>query len=151
MPNRRRAILALVIGVALVPGLTACSGNPIENLIHNATGGDVELGGSSVPKGFPAEVPLYDGEVLYGIAVGDEGAKAFNVTIRVPEGAGEQIQADLQNAGFTLVGGSDPSGEGGAAYDGADWGVLVVITKDGDGWVANYTVTPKDTDSGTTS
>ncbi|BDZ44604.1 hypothetical protein [Naasia aerilata] len=113
MQNRRRAVLAVLIGVALAPGLAGCSGNPIENLIHNATGGGVELGGSKVPDGFPTEVPLYDGEVLYGIAVGgDEGGKTYNVTIRVPEGAGEQIQTDLTDAGFTLVGGSDPAGEG---------------------------------------
>src|SRR4051794_30429216 len=142
----RRAALALLAGAVLVPALAACGGgNPIEGLIEQGSGGSVQLGGGSVPKGFPAEVPLYDGEILYGIAVGDDPGKAFNVTVRIPDSAaGEQIRTDLEAAGFTLVGGSDPTAEGGAAYDGANWGVLVVLTKDDSGWVANYTVTPKD-------
>ncbi|HEY8590649.1 MAG TPA: hypothetical protein VIL55_13980 [Naasia sp.] len=146
----RRATLALVAAAILVPGLTGCIGNPLESLVEGATGGNVELGGSSVPEGFPTEVPLYEGEIVYGIAIGDDTAKAYNVTVRVPDAtAADQIRTQLEGAGFTLLGGSDPSSGSGAAYDGANWGVAVVVTEDGsNGWVANYTVTPKDT-SGT--
>jgi hypothetical protein len=141
---RRRILPVLLLAALVVPGLAGCVGNPVETLIEQGTGGGVDLGGGSVPEGFPAEVPLYDGEVTYGIGVGDGAGKAFNVTIRIPDqSAGEQIRADLEAAGFTLLGGTDPNAQGGAAYDGADWGVVVVLTQDGDGWLANYTVTPK--------
>lgn len=142
----RRALIALVVGALLVPALAACSGNPVETIIKQVTGGSVDVGGGHVPAGFPSEVPLYAGPVLYGIAVGDGAGKAFNVTVRLPDAsAGAQIRSDLERAGFTLVGGTEPTAAGGAAYDGAHWGVLVVITQDGDkGWVANYSVTPKD-------
>ncbi len=147
MPSRSlRAALAVLVGAALLPGLTGCGFNPIESFIEGATGGGVELGGSEIPEGFPSdEVPLYEGEVTYGIAIGDENGRAFNVTIRVPDAAaGEQIRSDLEEAGFTLIGGSDATAQGGAAYDGANWGVVVVLTQESESsWLANYTVTPK--------
>jgi hypothetical protein len=144
----RRTALALLVSAVLVPALAGCGGNPIENLIEGATGGNVQLGGNSVPDGFPSEVPLYDGEVLYGVAVGDDAGKAFNVTVRVPDAAaGEQIRSDLEGAGFTLIGGTAADAAGGAAYDGTNWGVVVVLIQDDKGWVANYTVTPKDSSS----
>lgn len=142
----RRAALAAAVAVLLVPGLTGCIGNPIESIIEGATGGDIDLGGSSLPEGFPAEVPLYEGEIVYGIAIGDAAGKAFNVTVKVPAAAAaDAIRAQLEGAGFTLLGGSEPTSTSGAAYDGVAWGVVVVVTEDGAGnWVANYTVTPKD-------
>lgn len=143
--SRSRTVLALAAAALLLPGLTGCTGNPLETLVEGATGGNVDLGGSSVPQGFPTEVPLYEGEVLYGIAVGDGAGKAFNVTVRVPDAAAaDQIRTQLEGAGFTLIGGSAPTSRSGAAYDGANWGAVVVVTEDGsNGWVANYTVTPK--------
>ncbi|MCU1570862.1 MAG: hypothetical protein JWR33_1603 [Naasia sp.] len=147
-PSRsfRRGALALLVALALAPSLAACGGNPIESLIEKATGGNVDLGGGSVPKGFPSEVPLYDGEVVYGIAVGDAAGKAFNVTVRVPDAqAGEDIRSQLEDAGFELLGGSDATAAGGAAFASDSYGVVVVLTEDGShGWVANYTVTPNE-------
>jgi hypothetical protein len=147
MPSRsRRAFVAVLLGAVLLPGLAGCGFNPVESFIEGATGGGVELGGSEIPEGFPSdEVPLYDGEVTYAVGIGDENGKAYNVTIRVPDAAaGEQIRSDLEAAGFTLLGGSDATAQGGAAYDGANWGVVVVLTKENDtSWLANYTVTPK--------
>ncbi len=141
-----RAGLAVLLGAALLPGLAGCGINPVESFIEGATGGGVELGGNQIPDDFPSdEVPLYEGEVTYAIAVGDENGKAFNVTVRVPDAAaGEQIRSDLEAAGFTLIGGSDATAQGGAAYEGTNWGVVVVLTQESDSsWLANYTVTPK--------
>jgi hypothetical protein len=143
-PSTRRALTAVLAAALLVPSLAACGGNPIETLVHQASGGKIDLGGGHIPTGFPAEVPLYNGKVTYGIAIGDGAGKAFNVTIRIPDAAaGDQIRGDLEKAGFTLIGGTDASSQGGAAYDGAHWGVVLVLTKDNGGWLANYTVTPK--------
>ncbi len=147
-----RAALALLLGAALAPGLAGCGINPVESFIEGATGGGVDLGGTEIPDDFPSdEVPLYDGEVTYAIAIGGEGGKAFNITIRVPDAsAGEQIRSDLEAAGFTLIGGGDATAQGGAAYDGANWGVVVVLTQESDSsWLANYTVTPKESTSQT--
>jgi len=141
---RRRVVSVLLLAALVAPALGGCVGNPVETLIEQGTGGGVELGGGSVPEGFPAEVPLYDGEIAYAVGVGDGAGRAFNVTVRVPDqAAGEQIRTDLEAAGFTLIAGTAPDAQGGAVYDGANWGVAVVLTQDGDGWVANYTVTPK--------
>src|SRR3954469_22394628 len=109
---RRRVLSVLLLAALVVPGLTACVGNPVETIIEQGSGGKVDLGGGSVPKGFPAEVPLYDGEVTYGIGVGDDAGKAYNVTIRIPDAsAGDQIRTDLESAGFSLIGGSDAASE----------------------------------------
>ncbi len=147
MPSRSlRASIAVLLGAVLLPGLAGCAFNPVESFIEGATGGGVELGGNEIPEDFPSdEVPLYDGEVTYAIGVGDQNGKAFNVTIRVPDAAaGEQIRSDLEAAGFTLLGGGDATAQGGAAYDGANWSVVVVLTQESDSsWLANYTVTPK--------
>lgn len=141
-----RATLAVLLGAALLPGLVACA-NPIESFIEGATGGGVDLGGNQIPDDFPSdEVPLYDGEVANAIAIGDANAKAYNITIRIPDAAaGEKIRSDLEAAGFSLLGGSDATTQGGAAYEGANWGVVVVLTQESDSsWLANYTVTPKE-------
>ncbi len=151
-PRSLRAALALLLGAALVPGLAGCGFNPVESFIEGATGGGVDLGGNQIPEDFPSdEVPLYDGEVTYAIAIGDESGKAFNITIRVPDpSAGEQIRSDLEAAGFTLLGGGDATAQGGAAYEGANWGVIVVLTQGNDSsWLVNYTVTPKNSSAQT--
>ncbi|HWR85832.1 MAG TPA: hypothetical protein VN200_07550, partial [Rhodoglobus sp.] len=68
-------------GLALVLALSGCTfvgGNPVEQLVEGATGGEVEIG-NTVPEDFPAEVPLAEGEVLSGASAGG----VWNVGIRV--------------------------------------------------------------------
>ena len=140
--------LAIVLALAITPALAGCFGNPIEQIVEGATGGDVSLPGQSVPDDFPDDVPLIDGEVTFGLAVGDADAKAWNVMVKVggPEAA-ETIKAELEDAGFT----ANEAGIGGTSADGATllydsdaYNVLVVIGSDSDnGYVANYTVTGK--------
>jgi hypothetical protein len=139
------AAIAIVIALAITPALSGCFGNPIESIIEGATGGDVDLGGTTLPDGFPAsEVPVIPGEIVFGGSLGNDEGKVYNVTIKVADGlAIEQIKSQLEAAGF------ESQGEfGGATADGGTfigttdkWGVLVVVAKDGDnGFIANYTV-----------
>jgi hypothetical protein len=140
--------LAVLIALAVTPALSGCFGNPVEQIIEGATGGDVDLGGKSVPDGFPSEVPLAQGEVLFGASIGNEEGRVWNVTIKVADaGAIEQIVAQLEGAGFSTAaegfGGSTADG-GTAIVENDSYGVLVVVSKDGEnGFVANYTVTEK--------
>lgn len=142
--TRVAAPVAIVLALALTPALTGCFGNPVESIIEGATGGDVDLGGTSLPDGYPAdEVPVIDGDILFGGALGDANGKVFNVTVKVADASAiDTIKGQLEGAGFTAQLGGDTTG--GSTYIGSSdaWGVLVVVSEDGsNGWVANYTVT----------
>ncbi len=83
--------------------MTGCS--LINNVVNSATGGNVPEGlgtGQSVPADFPSEVPLIDGDVVFGLSLpGDNGEKAWNVTINVSGArAFETIKTQLTDAGF---------------------------------------------------
>jgi hypothetical protein len=141
--------IAIAIVVAIAPALSGCfgmMGNPIEGVIEGATGGNVDIGGTSLPKGFPeSEVPLYDGDIIAGMALGSDDGKIFNVSVKVSDASAfDQITTQLEGAGFTADGGFVSSGtDGGTAMFSSDqWSVLVVVSSDSsDGWTANYTVT----------
>src|SRR5690554_2570093 len=146
-PVRRRRIWAVVIAasVLVAPALSGCSMNPIESAIEGATGGNVDIGGTSIPDDFPSEVPLIDGEVVGAFGVGTAPDKVWTVTVKVPEAsAADTIKADLEGAGFTAaVDDAAIGGLSGGMYSNENYGVLVVVAEDGDGgWAANYTVTP---------
>ena len=137
--------LALVLALAIAPSLSGCFGNPLEQIVEGATGGDVSLPGQSVPDDFPSDVPLIDGEVVFGMGVGNDDGKAWNVTVKVGGlDAVDQITSQLEGAGFT----ANEAGIGGTTEDGATlifdngtYNVLVVVSKDGEnGYVASYTV-----------
>ncbi|MFZ2963975.1 MAG: hypothetical protein WA006_04740, partial [Rhodoglobus sp.] len=94
--------VAIVLALAVTPALSGCFGNPVEQIIEGATGGDVDLGGASVPDGFPGEVPLIQGEVVFGASIGNAEGRIWNVTIKVANaGALDQIVSQLEGAGFT--------------------------------------------------
>lgn len=141
MNTRRRivpiAVLALLIAT---PALTACT---IENVIERATGGSVDIGGTSVPDDFPAEVPLYDGEVVSAVGIGNPDGKVWNVGVRIPDIAAlGDIQADLEAAGFTVSIETPATDQGGTLIASTDeYGVAIVAVRDGEGFVANYSVT----------
>ncbi|MFM9877689.1 MAG: hypothetical protein ACKVOG_07555 [Rhodoglobus sp.] len=144
--NRVTAPLTILAALAITLALSGCFGNPIESIIEGATGGDVDLGGKSLPDGYPAsEVPIIDGEILFGGAIGNAEGKVYNVTVKVADASAlDAITAQLEAAGFTsegAIGGS--TADGGTYIATSDkWGVLVVVSKDGqNGFVANYTVT----------
>ena len=147
MNSKRLTVpLALVLALAITPSLAGCFGNPIEQIVEGATGGDVSLPGKSVPDDFPkADVPLIDGEVVFGLGVGNDDGKAWNVTIKVSGlDAADLSKSQLEGAGFSAneagIGGTTDEGAT-LIYDNGTYNVLVVVTKDADnGFVANYTV-----------
>ena len=144
--SRSRVATPLVIALALVmtPGLTAC-GNPIESIIEGATGGNVDLGGTTLPADYPtAEVPLIDGSIINAGSIGNDEGKIFNVTISVSDASAfDTITAQLEAAGFVSPTEVSSGAEGGTYLGSTDaWGVVVIVSQDGsNGWVANYTVT----------
>lgn len=137
-------ILALGLTLAITPAVAGCS--MIKGVIEQQTGGDVDLGGKSIPKDFPtADVPLAGGEVVYGAGIKSSDGQAWNVTIKVTDGNSfDAIKTQLEGAGFTAadgVGGSTADG-GVGTFTSDKYGVAVVVSKDGtNGFVANYTVT----------
>lgn len=138
--------IAIALALVITPALSGCFGNPLESIIEGATGGDVDLGGTSLPDGYPAsEVPLLNGDIVFGGSIGNEEGRVFNVTIKVAgAGAIDEIKAQLEGAGFVSQGEfSGSTAEGGSFIGTTDkWGVLVVVAQEGDsGFVANYTVT----------
>lgn len=144
MTRRLTVPLALVVALAVTPALAACAGNPIENLIEGATGGQVDLGGTTIPADFPAEVPLFSGDIVNVTGLGKDAEKIWNVSIVVPDGlAFDTIASQLQAAGFeggSIVAATADGGTG--VFTGANYGVFLVVTKDGNGgFVANYTIT----------
>ena len=144
--NIQRIVFPLVIALAITPALSGCFGNPLEQIVEGATGGDVSLPGNKVPDDFPKEVPLIDGEVVFGVGLGDGTGKGWNVTKKVSGlDAADTIKSQLEGAGFT----QNEAGIGGSTavaapliYENGTYTVLVVVSKDSDnGFIANYTVT----------
>jgi hypothetical protein len=139
--------IAVLLATASV-GVTGCS--LISGIVNEASGGAVDIGGASLPEGFPAEVPLAGGEVINGSSVGTEPSESiYNITIKsdaadAPAALTEATTA-LEDAGFEtsdLVDGAAVDASA-AGYANGTWGVLVVATGDaGEDIILNYTVTP---------
>ena len=141
---RLRIPIALLLLVAVTPTLAACSLNPVESIIEQATGGDVDLGGAALPEGFPNEIPLVDGEILFGGGVKAEGTQVWNVTIKVTDAAAfETVTTQLTGAGFItsdMIGGTAEAGSAGT-FQSSDYNVSVLVSTSGTDTTVNYTVT----------
>jgi hypothetical protein len=140
-PRRLAAAGALALALLIAPALGGCG--LVQGAIENATGTQLDLPGASVPKDFPSEVPLAQGQVIFGLGAGKDADKAWNVTIKVDSGAFAAITSQLQSAGFTLQNDADKTyGDNGGLFTSDKYSVLVVVSDDGsNGTVANYTVT----------
>lgn len=144
-PKRRlSASIAVVLALGIAPVLSGCSGNPLENLVEQATGGQVDIGGRAMPDGFPAEVPVVSGDVLFGISAGDGEERGFNVTIATgAESPLDGIETQFADAGFEAQAqASNAGGAGSVIFSDDDWNVVVVVAETDDGFTANYTVSP---------
>lgn len=141
MPRAAAVVLGALLLVA-APTLTGCSA--IEGIIEQQTGGDVDLGGNTVPEDFPADVPLADGEVVNGSKITASGGETvWNVLLNVSDPAApESIAAQLEGAGFTVMGtGGEITDKGGTlTYTKDNLVVNVLLGKTDSGWTANYTV-----------
>lgn len=136
--------IAIVIALLAGPALAGCS---VQNLVHDVTGGTVDVPGKAVPKDFPSEVPLASGEVLSGAGVGDAKSKIWNVTIRANGvTAIDEELSILAAAGFDCKTLTATTSDGGAlACSKGKLKVAVVEIKDDKGYVLNYTVTDAST------
>ncbi|WP_341952586.1 hypothetical protein [Salinibacterium sp. TMP30] len=142
-PKRRiSASIAIVLAVGITPALSGCFGNPIESLVEQATGGQVDLGGKEIPEGFPSEVPLVAGDVQFGIAAGEGDSRGYNVTILAgAESPLKGIETELSDAGFEIqLQGSGSDGVGTIIFTSDAWAGGVIVAKTDDGYTANYTV-----------
>lgn len=140
MPRVAAVALGAVLLIGL-PTLTGCS--VVEGIIEQQTGGDVDLGGNTVPADFPSEVPLADGEVVNGSKItGGDGETVWNVLMNVSDPAApDSIATQLEGAGFASAGTGDVSESGGTlTYTKDNLVVNVLLGKIGSGWTANYTV-----------
>ena len=154
MSSARRKILvpaAIVMSLTLAPMLAGCMGNPIQGLVEQATGGQLDIGGTSVPKDFPKEIPLASGPVIFGAGIGSGDSKVWNVAIKVSDASAmDGIKAQLEAAGFKSAGDADSSLDAKTGLFTKDpFGVLVIVAPNEDegGFVANYTVTYSKDDS----
>ncbi len=149
---RLRRLATLLLAGSLItaaPMLAGCS--LINTVVDSATGGTIPEGlgsGTSVPADFPSEVPLIDGEVVFGLSLpGDNGEKAWNVTINVTGAdAFDTITTQFTDAGYEFQ--SVSNGDSGASgvFRKDDLTVLVgVAASNGNQWTANYTVTNAET------
>jgi hypothetical protein len=141
---RSRTAAAVALAAVLLIGLPALTGcSMIEGIIEQQTGGDVDLGGNTVPEDFPSEVPLAEGEVVNGSKItGGGGETVWNVLMNVADAAApDSIAAQLEGAGFTSAGTGEVTDSGGTlTYLKDDLVVNVLLGKTGSGWTANYTV-----------
>ncbi|MDR6971019.1 hypothetical protein [Leifsonia shinshuensis] len=139
--KRRLALpLAAVLLVAAAPALTACS---FQSVVKDVSGGNVDVGGTSIPTDFPKDVPLASADVVFAAGLGSGDDKVWNVTVKVPDGeAYSSIEKQLTDAGFSGdFGARGANGGGTGTFSNGSYGVLVVVTDAGsNGWVANYSV-----------
>ena len=142
--TRLTATVAILSALAIAPALAGCQ--VIESVVEGATGGDVQIGGTSIPEGFPGEVPVTDGDILNGSSITKNDQTVYNVVVKVADtSVFDTIRSDLEGAGFAPQEGYDMVENNGTItglFSSADWSVLVAVTtQDGIGTVANYTVT----------
>ncbi|WP_130178191.1 hypothetical protein [Cryobacterium sp. SO1] len=79
-----RLALALVALLAVAPALAGCSDGQVQDAVNGAvqgaTDGDVSLGGA-LPDGWPAEIPVIDGEIKFGAGNTTNGDQGWVVTV----------------------------------------------------------------------
>lgn len=143
--SARRSVAGLGIALALVlaPTLTGCG--MLEGIIEQATGGEVDVSMGSLPETWPAEVPVIDGEIIFGgTAEAEAGQPIWNVTVKVEnEAVFDEIAAQLESAGFTPVDAGELDGGDSitsGAFKNDTYGVLVAVTGTEGNYLANYTV-----------
>ena len=142
--TRVTATVAILLALAIAPALSGCS--VVESVVEGVTGGDVQIGGTSIPEGFPDEVPVVDGDIINGSSITKNGETVYNVVVKIADtSVFDTIKTELSDAGFEPQEGYDMAENNGTItglFNNGTWSVLVAVTtQDGLGTVANYTVT----------
>ncbi|GAB3409088.1 hypothetical protein GCM10027515_27230 [Schumannella luteola] len=142
--SRRLAVVALSSAIAIgVPlALSGCA--IVQNAVEGASGDKVDIGGESLPKSFPSnDVPLVDGDVVYGAGIVEGSNKSWSVTKKVADASAfDAISAQLVAAGFSASStpGADADGRSGT-FAKAPYSVILLVTQDKElGWIADYAV-----------
>ncbi|WP_281885765.1 hypothetical protein [Agromyces rhizosphaerae] len=138
-----RAAAAVAVSAALAFGLSGCFGNPLEQIVNQgvedaiegATGGAVGLG--EMPEGWPAEVPVVDGEVLFGASGTVDNETGWAVTIQADSAEPlEQARQQLLAAGFDEDSAlAEAGGTGVVAFSNPRFDVIVTAGNDGIAYV----------------
>lgn len=144
MQLNRVRVLAVTMAVAGLALLAGCSGegvgSAVNGAVNEATGGDVSLGGQ-LPEGWPAEIPVIDGDIGFGAGNTADGDQGWVVT--VTSDAADPLAdatARLETAGFSADASATANvGDSGvAALTNETWDVVVAGTPEG----VLYTVSP---------
>ena len=137
---------ALMLGVA--PGLVACSTagqlvqDAVGGAVKDATGLDVNLGGKTLPEGFPAEIALVGGEIAQSgsLGLGTEHVWTVGVTVSDLTAGFEEAKTKLLDAGFTATA-AGAEGLNAGLFSNAAYSVMLTATEDATGKTVTYVVT----------
>lgn len=144
--------IALAFGVTFT--VSGCVANPLEQLakggasefLKGATGTDIDLGGKSIPKNFPTQIPVAEGEVEFGGSITSEGSTIWTVRIATQDPAVfTKIQSKFLSSGFEesfVTEGETPM----AAYEGHGYGVLINVDNQDGAMGVTYVVSELDDD-----
>jgi hypothetical protein len=144
-PVRRKLAvpLAIVAAAATLPLLTGCFGNPIGGIVKAATGGKVNVGGSTLPSDFPSSIKIESGTIVEAVSLGTGKKEVWNVTVEVPSlSTINDIKSTLTSEGFKVVSSGSTTDGTGIVASSKTYSVIVGIAKNGSKWDANYTVGP---------
>lgn len=110
-------IVGAMVALGLVGALSGCFQNPLEAALDRAveegvtesleqaveaeTGAEVDIGtGASLPSGWPANIPVPDGDIISSLATGGE----FYISVTSPNAAAAQAGLEaLKGAGFEVT------------------------------------------------
>jgi len=154
--TRTRKIITAAIAVALVlgiaPSLAACSPlqlvqNAVENAVKDGTGVDVNIGGKTMPEGFPAEVPVISGDIGVSGSLGVGSDQIWTVSFTVPDlaVAYEEATGKLLSAGFSSDFDATAEGASTGSFSNASFTAIVTATSDGTIGTITYVVASKPT------
>jgi hypothetical protein len=137
MNVKRMRLAAVAVAVLGIAALSGCSGTGVANVVngavHEATGGDVSLGGQ-LPAGWPEEIPVIDGKILFGAANTTNGDKGWVVTIHSSSADPlADAKKKLEDAGFNADTSTSANvgGAGVAALTNDTYTVAIAGTPDG--------------------
>jgi len=132
----RIAIPFLALALLAGPALTGCSSQALAEGVAEGVAADngqeIDLNtDGGMPDGFPENIPVIEGDVISGVAVGDGETQTWTVQIAItdPEAAYNEIKTGLEKAGFS----SDFTGMNeGQGYGTFDDGAHSVVISTGD-------------------
>ncbi|KGJ81109.1 hypothetical protein GY21_01720 [Cryobacterium roopkundense] len=139
-PRVRTVTLALIAALGFVPLLAGCDavGGAVNTAVTDATGGNVSLGGQ-LPAGWPSEVPVIDGTILFGAGTSTSDKQGWVVTIDATSTDPlADARTQLEGAGFVADKSASSESSGVVAMKNDTYRVVVVANSDG----ILYTVTP---------